>query len=187
MGSDAGDGWSGQAPSRGELTPRSILGIVVVVAVVGSAFALATTSVVGSTGLDGHTEFTVEGSDSASVNGTVPTQPDDGLSYAISNAEGEQVTYGVVIVREQVVREDDLTVVSKATVVDRRQVVVGAGATHRFAHEPEPVSDETSTRLRAYLYRGDAPDIPSAHSAAEWVQVWLEPLPKNTTTNRADG
>lgn len=186
MGQKGGDGGSVSGASRGRLTPRSILGIVVVVAVVGSAFAVATTAVVGSTGLDGHTGFTVERTDSGGSNATAAAQSDGALSYAIENVEGEQVTYSVVIVREQVVRQDGLAVVSKATVVDRQEVVVAAGATHRFAHDTESVAGETPTRLRAYLYHGDAPDIPSAHSAAEWVQVWLEPLPADSAANGGD-
>lgn len=183
-------------PVAGALRPRASLTFVLGVVMVASAVAAA--AVIG-----GHagpvqadsgeqfSEFSVltdNDSDGYETgNYTEAIESDDPLYFGVSNTEGEPTDYTIVVVRESMARDGNDTVVAGATELDRLSVSLSDGETRRVEYDPEPVDRERPQRLRATLYRGDAPDTPTRASGYRTVQVWFDDFPFDDLEPIANG
>ncbi|WP_459192711.1 DUF1616 domain-containing protein [Halosimplex sp. J119] len=167
--------------ARPRLSATFFLGIVLVASVVGATAVLATSDTVKAGTDDQFTEFaalTANGSgEYVTANYTDTVDAGGSLYFDLSNDEGDRTDYSVVFVRETVSVVDNETTVQSATERDRRTISVDDGATQRVEFEPEPSAENRTVRLRAYLYRGDAPEEPSPSSAYRSVRIWYDEIP----------
>lgn len=102
----------------------------------------------------------------------------DPLSVYLANDEGEQTDYTVVLTRQTVGTDGSELAVVDATERDRRAVSLADGETAVLEYEPAPTDSDRPQRLRALLYRGDAPDSPTPESADRASHVWYDEDPE---------
>ncbi|WP_415380807.1 DUF1616 domain-containing protein [Halosimplex sp. TS25] len=167
--------------ARPRLSATFFLGLVLVASVVGATAVLATSDAVRAGTDDQFTEFaalTANGSgEYVTANFTDTVEANGSLYFELANDEGARTDYTLVFVRETVAVENNETVVQSTTERDRRSVTVDAGDTRRVEFEPRPSGENSTVRLRAYLYRGDAPEDPSPASAYRSVRIWYDETP----------
>ncbi|MFC7138440.1 DUF1616 domain-containing protein [Halosimplex aquaticum] len=177
--------------ARPRLSATFFLGILLVASVVGATAVLATSDAVKAGTNDQFTEFsalTANGSgEYVTANFTDTVEAGGSLYFELANGEGARTDYTLVFVREAVAVENNETVVQSATERDRRSVTVGAGDTQRVEFEPRPSGENSTVRLRAYLYRGDAPEDPSPSSAYRSVRIWYDETPLETASSETAG
>ncbi|WP_436926414.1 DUF1616 domain-containing protein [Halosimplex amylolyticum] len=167
--------------ARPRLSVTFFLGVVLVASVVGATALVATSDAVQAGTDDQFTEFsalTANGTgDYVTANFTDTVDAGGSLYFDVANDEGARTEYTLVLVRETVAVENNETVVQSATERDRRSMTVDAGASRRIEFDPDPSDENSTVRLRGYLYRGDAPDDPSPASAYRSVRIWYDETP----------
>ncbi|WP_123539031.1 DUF1616 domain-containing protein [Halosimplex salinum] len=175
--------------ARPRLSVTFFLGVVFVASAVGATAVLATSDTVANGPGEQYTEFaalTDNGSGEYVTGNYVDTVDAGGsLYFELANSEGERRDYTVVLVRETVTREDGALVVQDAVERDRLRTTLADGATERLEYEPDPSDGEDAERLRVYLYRGDAPSVPSEDSAYRSLQVWYDDPPTEPDEDEA--
>lgn len=92
----------------------------------------------------------------------------------MTNHEGEQVGYSVVVELQRVRKDDG----GGAKVVQDRRLAtftptVGAGQTWQTTHEVTPTMTGEDLRLVYLVYEGEPPQNPSASNAYRHVHVWV--------------
>jgi uncharacterized membrane protein len=87
------------------------------------------------------------------------------LILELGNREGEETTYTVVVALERVRTGGDDPAVVERTVLTRLEETVAANETATLRHEVAPSMTGDDLRLSYYVYRGSAPESPSADSA----------------------
>jgi uncharacterized membrane protein len=161
---------------RPRLSASFVLGLLLVASAVGATAVLATTDTNAAGTDEQFTEFAAltqnASGEYVTANYTGAVAADRPMYVEIINGEGERADYTVVLVRETVDRPDDVTVVRSATERGRESLSLRDGAIRYLEFDPEPASGDAPSRLRAYLYRGDAPEVPSRASAYRSLQVW---------------
>ncbi|MFB6139934.1 MAG: DUF1616 domain-containing protein [Halosimplex sp.] len=176
---------------RPRFSAAFVLGLVLVASVVAATGALAATGAPAAATNEDYTEFaalTANGTgEYVTANYTAAIAAGRPVYFEVANDEGERTDYSLVLAEETVAREGGDAVVESATVVDRRTVTVASGDTRYLEYDPNPPETDASVRLRAYLYRGDAPSEPSAGSAYRTLQVWYDEDPLATTGNATSG
>ncbi|MBX0295765.1 DUF1616 domain-containing protein [Haloarcula nitratireducens] len=101
-------------------------------------------------------------------------EPLDGGSVpaniVIANHEKEDVQYTVVVKRQQVSVGDNRTQVQQERVTDRFQTSVAAGETERIERTFEGGGE--NVRVQVLLFRGGAPENPTAADAYREARFW---------------
>lgn len=161
------------AAPRRDVLLNVVLAASVVLATGGFAYALAV-----PTDGEAYTDFsllTEDGGDlvAAGYPSDLTAGESTELVVGIENHEGEQVEYTVVVVLERV---DDGAIVEREH-LDRFSTTVAPGETVHERHEVTPTMTGEDLRLSYYLYRGDAPDQPSADSAYRHLYIWVDVAP----------
>ncbi|MFB6159819.1 MAG: DUF1616 domain-containing protein [Haloferacaceae archaeon] len=87
------------------------------------------------------------------------------LTLRVTNNEGGEVAYTVVVAAERVDRSGDAATVTDRTVLRRESERLAGGETWTWEHEVAPELTGEDVRISYYLYRGEAPERPSASSA----------------------
>lgn len=95
------------------------------------------------------------------------------LTAAITNNEGEETTYTVVVEVHRVDPEGEELTVLERSELTRMEATVADGETAHLDHTVSPAMTGENLRLNYYLYQGDAPDEADAESADEhlWINV----------------
>jgi uncharacterized membrane protein len=175
---------------RPRLSASFVLGLLLVASAVGATAVLATSDTNGAGTDEQFTEFAAltqnASSEYVTANYTGAVAADRPFYVEVANGEGEPTDYTVVLVRETVARADDVTVVRSATERVRESLSLRDGAIRYLEFDPEPADDDAPSRLRAYLYRGDAPEVPSRASAYRSLQVWYTDDPIEEATAAAN-
>ncbi|WP_135364461.1 DUF1616 domain-containing protein [Halosimplex halophilum] len=175
---------------RPRLSATFVLAVLLVASAVGATAVLATTDTNGAGTDEQFTEFAVLTQNATgeyvTANYTDAVDANRSLYFEVASDEGERTDYTVVLVRETVVREDNVTTVRSATRQARAELSLRDGAVRYLAFEPEPAPGDAPSRLRAYLYRGDAPEVPSRASAYRSLQVWYTDDPIEEATAAAN-
>ena len=96
------------------------------------------------------------------------------LVVELTNHEGEQTDYSVVVELQRVERGSD----GSAKVLEDRRLAtftpsVGAGETWRTTHEVTPTMTGENLRLVYLVYEGDPPEDPTTENAYRYVHVWV--------------
>ncbi|WP_436909427.1 DUF1616 domain-containing protein [Halosimplex marinum] len=176
---------------RPRLSATFVLGLLLVATAVGATAVLATTDTDRAGTDEEFTEFlalTANGTgEYVTANYTDAVETDRPLYVRVVNGEGSRTDYTVVFVRETVTAEGNQTTVRDATERARRQVTLRDGARTLVEFDPRPPDNGSAVRLRAYLYRGDAPDRPAAASAYRTMQIWYVDDPIATARNATAG
>jgi len=166
---------------RPRLSATFVLGLLLVASAVGATAVLATTDTHAAGTDEQFTEFGAltrnASGEYVAANYTDAVAADRPIYLRVQNGEGERTDYTVVLVRETVVRRDNTTVVRSATERLRNDRSLRDGNATVVEFDPEPTAGDAPDRLRAYLYRGDAPEVPSRASAYRSLQVWYSDDP----------
>jgi|GEM_PF-546670 len=176
---------------RPRLSATFVLGLLLVASAVGATAVLATTDTNAAGTDEQFTEFAAltqnASGEYVTSNYTGAVAADRPLYVEVVNGEGERTDYTVVLVRETVDRADNVTVVRSATERVREDLSLRDGGVRYLEFDPEPAAGDAPGRLRAYLYRGDAPDVPSSSSAYRSLQVWYtdDPIAEATAAANA--
>lgn len=95
------------------------------------------------------------------------------LTAAITNNEGEETTYTVVVEVHRVDTEDGSLTVLERSELTRMQTTVADGETVYQDHTVAPTMTGENLRLNYYFYQGDAPAEADAESADEhlWINI----------------
>jgi len=157
-----------------EDTGDTVLNLVLVVVVVFSSGVVVT----GGTAEDSEfTEFGLlaPGDDGEFVATDYPSTLEEGeparFSARITNLEGERVNYTVVVLLQRV--GDDNSSVVEMSELDRFRETVEHNETWRLNHSVVPDRTGEGLRLRYLLYRGPAPQRPSADGAYRDLHLWV--------------
>lgn len=161
-----------------------VLGLVFVASVVAGAAVLGGYVGPGAADTGGPTDglavLTADGDgDYVAANYTDAVAADRPLHFRVANHGDSTAEYTVVPVRETVAGSPNETTVAEATERERLSVSVAPGDSAVVEFDPRPVDAERPERLRAYLYRGDAPSSPSPESALRTVQIWYVDEPND--------
>lgn len=119
------------------------------------------------------TEFRVETEDMTSDTQALYPATLSGESTVetvVTNHEGDAVDYTVVAVLQDVERSDSSVTVASASEVGRASETVDAGEQSRIPVTVQPDGDG-ERRLVLLLYRGDAPEDPSAETAYRSIRL----------------
>ncbi|WP_276274794.1 DUF1616 domain-containing protein [Haladaptatus sp. QDMS2] len=150
------------------------LAIVVIISMVGFAYALA----VPNYG-EQYTEFSL-GTQTAAGQFKFtgyPTQFEQGvpqeLVVAVSNQEGENTKYTVVVELQRVETGDGSVQVIEREELTRFTGSVEDGQTWYQDHELTPTMTGEDLRLSYMLYKGDAPAAPSTENAYRNLFIWV--------------
>ncbi|MBV0925467.1 DUF1616 domain-containing protein [Halomicroarcula limicola] len=112
-------------------------------------------------------------------------EPVDGGSVpanvVIANHEKEEMQYTVVVKRQRVSVGDNRTQVREERVTDRFQTGVAAGETEQIEKTFEGGGE--NVRVQVLLFRGDAPDDPSAANAYREARFWPAGDPRESGEN----
>lgn len=103
------------------------------------------------------------------------------LPLFVTNQEGEQAEYTLVIVLQDVQRDGDGGTVRAESELARTAFGVKNGETKRLTPSVTPERTGRNLRLQFLLYRGDAPADASAESAYRVLRQWV------TVANGASG
>jgi uncharacterized membrane protein len=95
------------------------------------------------------------------------------LVAAVENHERRDVEYTLVVELQRVRTDGETASVVEDEVLDRESRAVAAGETWTWRHELAPTFAGEQLRVTYYLYRGDAPDDPSAETAYRRAFVWV--------------
>lgn len=95
------------------------------------------------------------------------------LVAAVENHERRDVDYTLVVELQRVRTDGDSATVVEDAVLDRETRTVAAGETWTWRHQVAPTFAGEQLRVTYYLYRGDAPDDPSAETAYRRAFVWV--------------
>ncbi|ELZ22498.1 hypothetical protein C475_18338 [Halosimplex carlsbadense 2-9-1] len=175
---------------RPRLSASFVLGLLLVASAVGATAVLATTDTNAAGTDEQFTEFAAltqnASGEYVTANYTGAVEADRPMYVEVINGEGERTDYTVVLVRETVDRRDNVTVVRSATERAREDLSLRDDAVRYLEFDPEPAAGDAPSRLRAYLYRGDAPDVPSRASAYRSLQVWYTDDPIEEATAAAN-
>lgn len=165
------------ATLRGENSRTdTLLNLALAVAVV-----LSVVSVGAAVALQSHaapsTEFYLLSEDDGRMNAEgYPTEFTAGegqnLTVGITNLEREIRQY-TVVVELQRMAEDNETVVTNATEVDRFRTTLGHNETWRRTHEVRPAVTGERLRLTYLLYVGDPPTTTSTETAYRSTHLWI--------------
>lgn len=166
------------ALTGGETRSDQLLNVTLAVSILLAAGALgyAVTSPVIA---EQYTSATllVEGDDGELVAGGYPSDLTAGesaeLVLELSNHEGVPTTYTTVVQIERVDTAGDDPTVTEARELDRLSVAVPPGETRTVPHEVAAELSGERLRLSYYVYRGDAPEDPSASSAYRHLYLWV--------------
>jgi uncharacterized membrane protein len=127
-----------------------------------------------------YTEFALltDNGSSGYVSGDYPTNLTRGqpanLTVSVENRHRQTANYTVVAELQQVqVTDDDRIRVLSASERNRFAESVGPGQTWYQPHRVRAPNAGDDQRLVYYLYRGDAPDDPSAATADQQLQLWV--------------
>ncbi|QLH82654.1 DUF1616 domain-containing protein [Halosimplex pelagicum] len=176
---------------RPRLSATFVLALLLVASAVGASAVLATTDTNQAGTDEQFTEFAALTQNATgeyvTANYTGAVAADRPIYVEVINGEGERTDYTVVLVRETVERRDNVTVVRSATERVREDLSLRDGAIRYLEFDPEPAAGDAPSRLRAYLYRGDAPEVPSRASAYRSLQVWYtdDPIAEATAAANA--
>jgi len=92
----------------------------------------------------------------------------------IGNHEGESVEYTVVVQLQEVETQGNETVVLEREELDRfSSPAIGDNETWQRTHNILPTTTGEQLRLQYLLYRGDAPDSPTAETAYRDLHLWV--------------
>ncbi|QPV63761.1 DUF1616 domain-containing protein [Halosimplex litoreum] len=175
---------------RPRLSASFVLGLLLVASAVGATAVLATTDTNAAGTDEQFTEFAAltqnASGEYVTANYTDAVAADRPIYVEVANGEGEPTDYTVVLVRETVERRENATVVRSATERVREDLSLRDGAIRYLEFDPEPAGGDAPSRLRAYLYRGDAPEVPSRASAYRSLQVWYTDDPIEEATAAAN-
>ncbi|WP_144905686.1 DUF1616 domain-containing protein [Halobellus captivus] len=118
-----------------------------------------------------------ESGDGEFVASDYPRNFDGGQSrpvyVGIANHEGASQSYTTVVKLQEVDQTTDGTEVTRETELDRFSRTVEAGETDRIRHDLQPSFGGSRLRVQYLLYRGDAPEDPSAETAYRSTQLWI--------------
>lgn len=176
---------------RPRFSATFVLGLLLVASAVGATAVLATTDTNQAGTDEQFTEFAAltqnASGEYVTANYTGAVAADRPIYVEVVNGEGERTDYTVVLVRETVDRPGNVTVVRSATERGRETLSLRDGAVRYLEFDPEPAAGDAPSRLRAYLYRGDAPEVPSRASAYRSLQVWYtdDPIAEATAAANA--
>jgi uncharacterized membrane protein len=163
--------WPFEAKNSRQLLLNLVL-VVAVLTLLGSVAYAAVGPDIPSQDAD-YTEFYLLDENGEYLLGT-ETQLSGGGSVpaivAIENHEDRELTYTVVVQRQQVSVAGNQTTVESRSVVDTVEVTVGNGATAELPRTFE--GGDESTRVQVLLYRGDPPDNPTAENAYRVTRFW---------------
>jgi len=137
---------------------------------------------------DGYSEFTLLDADGERIVGDGATErlgsaADPTVGVSVSNHEGRELTYTVVVVAETVTGDGGDRTVDDRTEIDRFEMTVSDGETQTEAYPiTEPTGDEN--RLVWLLYTGDPPADPAPETAAYDVHLWTTSTSADEPTTR---
>lgn len=140
------------------------------------AAMLAVTGAAPSEG-EAYTEFYVlsEGEDGNLTAAEFPQEFTSGegetLYVGLENREHEPTSYEVVMLAQAV--DDDGSVVIQQQ-VDRFDARLAHGENETFERNVAPTLVGEEVRLQILLYKGEAPDNPSADTADQSLQIWID-------------
>ncbi|WP_253737072.1 DUF1616 domain-containing protein [Halohasta salina] len=106
------------------------------------------------------------------------TSPTVGVS--VSNHEGRDLTYTVVVVAEEVSGDSSDRTVDERTEIDRFEMAVDDGETRVREYAFTPTADDRN-RIVWFLYTGDPPAEPSPETASYDVHLWTTSPPGGST------
>lgn len=114
------------------------------------------------------------------VSGSFPTEFTAGeerdVVVGVGNAEGETVSYTVVVEIQEVDTGSDTAVVDR-TELRRFSAEVGHGESWERSHEVRPEEPGDDRRLTFSLYRGAAPSDPADEEPYRQTYVWIDVEP----------
>jgi uncharacterized membrane protein len=161
-----------------------LLGLVFVASLLGATAVVGTTDIAQGVASERYTEFSVttvnESGAYVTAGYTDAISDDDPLYFQITNKEGSDVKYTVVLIRETVDRRGDNVVVTDTTEQAQRRVTVAAGEKERLAYDPEPTETDSPQRLAAVLYRTGTANSSSESTPYRSLQVWYVEDPTET-------
>lgn len=99
------------------------------------------------------------------------------LAWGIHNSEGVDAEYTVIVTQERVTESEGELVRLETVELDRQQLTVEDGERAVYDHEIFPTLTGENLRISYYLYRGDAPDSPSADDSYRSLHVWVDVEP----------
>ena len=162
--------WSRFTSGSGVQTGAAVAALLVLVAM------LAVTGAVPSNG-ESYTEFYVL---SENENGTLTAEEfpqeftageGETLYVGLENQEHEPTSYEVVMLAQAV--DDDGSVIIQQQ-VDRFDTRLAHGQNETVEREVAPTLVGEEVRLQILLYKGEAPDNPSASTADQKLQIWID-------------
>jgi uncharacterized membrane protein len=103
------------------------------------------------------------------------TQP---LYLSITNYDGESTTYTVVALLQEARIEGESLRIQRSVPFRNFSRRLDAGDSWRFNHTVEPPFEGENVRLVYLLYRGPAPESPTADNAYREIHIWV-----NATTS----
>lgn len=95
------------------------------------------------------------------------------ITVGIENSEREATEYVVAAAAQRVSEDGDELEVREQELLDRFETRLDAGESIRERIELAPTLTGDRIRLAFFLYRGDAPDDPSAETAYRDLHVWV--------------
>lgn len=110
------------------------------------------------------------------------------LYVGITNHEGRQTNYTVLVVQQRVSRQNNTTRVRESRLLDRFRVSVGAGETRVWNHSVTPTMTGDHLRLTYLLYKESPPADPTVVNAYRDLHLWINVSDSATAnaTNRDD-
>jgi uncharacterized membrane protein len=152
-----------------------LLVLSILIAASGVAYAVAVPT--AGEAFTGFAVLTEDGSGELTAS-EYPTEMTTGepasLTVTVDNHETSEVQYTVVAELQRVATDGDDVTVREREQLDRTTMAVERDGTGRWNHEVTPSMTGEDLRLSYYLYRGDAPDAPSAEGAYRHVYLRVD-------------
>lgn len=152
-----------------------LLVVSILIAATGVAYAVAVPT--DGEAFTGFAVLTEDGSGELTAS-EYPTEMTTGepasLTVAVDNHESSEVQYTVVAELQRVATDGDDVTVQEREQLDRTSLAVEREGTGRWSHEVTPSMTGEDLRLTYYLYRGDAPEEPSAEGAYRHIYLWVD-------------
>ena len=118
---------------------------------------------------------------------TVPYGESIPLTLSVENQEGQPIEYTAVVVVERVRTDGESADVLEREEVDRHSLSVPDGATRTQGLDATPGIIGDRLRLSVLLFRGDAPDTPTAANADERLFLWIDVQPSGGDASSLTG
>lgn len=155
-----------------------IVTVVLIASVLLFTATAAYAAVTPQTG-ESYTSFYVlsQNQDGDFVAADYPTNLSSGQSatfrVGVANHRHEETRYTLVVERQQMRRSDGDYAVVQSAEVTRRQFTLASNQTWTDEVTVQPGTPSGDVRVRYYLYRGDAPNDPSAAGAYRTLRTWI--------------